>query len=292
MKPMLLVVAVAAALQAGAALAAPPLPPGAVPGKEYSTTPDMTVPGFSSPGQSTLWNPGGVAADGFNYNMPRREVDAMAASFDFLYNEVTNNQAVLLFNVDNENAIWWQDPAGNFGYWGAAPNISGSENERLDALEVWGSDGVPDANGVSFLADGLTGVAVYQFDGVNSNAFISSADIAGAIGLSQRYLRNLDVDAMMLSGDQIMFSIAPIAGLYDGGEIWVWDRVNPATFLKHGGRTFDTALDIRGTFGVSSENITVLEAVSQIPEPSTTALVGLGLLALGSSVASAKRRRG
>ena len=70
---------------------------------------------------------------------------------------------------------------------------------------------------------------------------------------------------MMMSGNKIMFSIDPIeqAGL-DGGEIWVWDgSQTPASFLKHGGHTWDTKFPVQKTFNTSSENINALESVGK-----------------------------
>ncbi len=53
--------------------------------------------------------------------------------------------------------------------------------------------------------------------------------IAAAIGWtgSTDYI---DLDAMMTNGEMIMFNIAPIAGAFDGGEIWGLGRCEPGIF--------------------------------------------------------------
>ena len=68
----------------------------------------------------------------------------------------------------------------------------------------------------------------------------------------------------------------------DGGEIWVWDGINPAAFLFHGGVLWDTANNVTNLLG--SEDVDALEAAS-VPEPAS-----LGILALGA-LAMLRRRR-
>jgi hypothetical protein len=75
-------------------------------------------------------------------------------------------------------------------------------------------------------------------------------------------------------GEYILFSIAPImdptgATVFDGDEIWVRDGnpANAATFHVHGGYVWNTANDVMGVLGSTSEDITVLESVrAVIPE--------------------------
>jgi hypothetical protein len=105
------------------------------------------------------------------------------------------------------------------------------------------------------------------------------AEIAGAIGslLPGVTAANVNVDAMMLklntgnpnSAKPILFSIAPISGVADGGEIFVWDGVTSggATFLNHGGHLWDTAFDVQAALGTNSENVNALEAVATAAEP-------------------------
>ncbi len=105
---------------------------------------------------------------------------------------------------------------------------------------------------------------------------------------------------MMTFNEQVTFSIRPIdlspfsqpGGLllpdFDGGEIFLYDGPGiPTSFLVHGGYTWDTALDIMGTFGVPSENIDALESVS-VPEPGSLLLAACGALGL---MAWRRRRR-
>ena len=103
----------------------------------------------------------------------------------------------------------------------------------------------------------------------------------------------MDVDATMASGEQLLYSIAPLPLSqfdpalpdFDGGEIFVYDGPGTATrFLRHGGHDWDTAFDVVATFanlGVMSENINALEAVAT-PEPASCILMllaAVGLLA-------------
>jgi hypothetical protein len=97
--------------------------------------------------------------------------------------------------------------------------------------------------------------------------------------------RPIDVDALMVfdqqgngiweDGDTIVFSLWPTAltvqicggvvppNPFDGGEIWVWARGTLPRFLVHGGRTWDTANPVGTIFGVPTENIDALEAVTE-----------------------------
>ena len=75
--------------------------------------------------------------------------------------------------------------------------------------------------------------------------------------------------------------------LLDGGEIFVGSRLGgPGTavsaggFLSHGGHLWDTAFPVMAHFGLLSENVNALEAVSTIPEPASLVLASLALLNL------------
>ncbi len=117
-------------------------------------------------------------------------------------------------------------------------------------------------------------------------------------------VNQLDLDGMMLNIDlfdpntdnhelstrigSIHFTIDPIsdetgAVIFDGGEIFTWDFTLPganlpASFLFHGGHSWDTAFPVMATFGTVSENVNGLESVAEIPEPVTFALVMTGIL--------------
>lgn len=282
--------------------------PDRVPGKEYSNHLDRA--GFPThapdPEQVIAWDGKGGTKDTFDYTGARivpgtiderdidREVDALANLQDALFDAVIHDQSFLLFSTDLDPQIYYETPGVRVGgVWATPPQIDQVHPNDVDGLEIWGIEGEDDANRYSLEYDPLVGtagrVAVWDYDS-NAHAstpYITAAQIANAIGHAT-YEDAIDLDAMMIfdlegddyfaPGDKIMFSIDPIGG-FDGGEIWVWDGINPASFLWHGGHLWDTAFDVQGTFGTESENINALEAAST-PEPGSILLFGLGLAGL------------
>jgi hypothetical protein len=241
------------------------------------------------------------------------EVDGIANANDSLFNALRANQAALLFSVENDPTILFERATGfpaapsGYGVWATASDID-LMNPPLDTdgLEVWGSDQVDDSFRYSLVADPLVNlgpaaakVAIWAF---NSMAGISvphtlTTDLAAAIDLQfmgpgvggtywSQLVELMDVDAIMVLNEQVIFSIRPLTVpgtpiAFDGGEIFVYDGPGvPTEFLNHGGYLWDTAFDIRGTFGVNNENIDALEAVAQVvPEPASLAMLLVGLLA-------------
>ena len=105
--------------------------------------------------------------------------------------------------------------------------------------------------------------------------------------------QKIRLDGLMVNGNEILFSIAPIdldgggitnnAGDIDGGEIFYWSGVNgqPASFLFHGGHLWDTAFGVQNTYDTPSENINALEAVATTPVPTPEPAALMGLLTVG-----------
>jgi hypothetical protein len=246
-----------------------------VSGKEYADV--------GNGGTIKLWDGLGntvSVSPGFN----RGDVDALSASFDLFFKELLINQAALLVTFDGDPNIYIEDGIGNNWIWAAPAQIDSSAYTMIEALEVWGPEGVSDSTNYSLLGD-PGGCAVLVLGG---GCLHTSAAVGAAIGLAPGV--QFDLDALMTYGDELVFSIRPVSdptGLsFDGGELWYWDsKTASASFLDHGGHLWDTAFDVMGTFGVNSENVASIEAV---PEPSSVALVmgSLGLLA-----AAIRRRR-
>lgn len=288
--------------------------PENVPGKEYSDHMDKQGHpnnGVLDPEQNIAWDglfPGGTA-DTFDYSGSRvnslgdsvdREVDALANHYDTLFHSVINNTSALLFSTDDDpniyvEPIWGNNPLWNGdGIWADGESSPGNDINQssglpndVDGLEVWGLDGPENDNADKYslendsVIDPANGrrVSVFNYAGGVSTPLFYADQLAGGIGRPD--LSNaIDLDAMMISGSNIMFSIDPIDG-FDGGEIWVWDGMTPggATPLYHGGHLWNTAFDVVGTFGTATENINALEAVST-PEPATMLLLGSGLVGL------------
>jgi hypothetical protein len=220
----------------------------------------------------------------------------------------------------------------NVGVWAPAAAINpGSRPEDVDGLKIWGlTSSSPQepigakANRFSLAGDPAnpgTGQRVsvwnWWFNGDPASPFLYASDIAAAIG--RRDLAGvIDVDAMMvfdgargdlldighftfegdasegLAPDMILFSIAPV-DVFDGGEIWLWVYAGPgstATFLVHGGETWDTAHSVADHFGLSDdfENINALAAV-RVPEPATLLLLAAGIAGIAARRRSIRRHR-
>ncbi len=269
--------------------------PSQVPGKEYTDRFDKNDanPPVGDPLRVLRFDGAGGTQNGFNYSGsfgpipdPGREVDALAGSSDALFFEVNNNRSALLLSSTGDPIapILSHSITGGIGVWAtigqvdaAGPNDKGVVD--LDALEVWGGEGLDDS--FQFSLEGDPGfISIWTYNGVTSVPFVTTGQIAGALGDAD-LLPLIDLDALMVGPNfsSILFSIRPTSdGQFDGGEIWFWDLVNPATFLVHGGVTWDTANNVTALLG--SENVDALEAVSAVPEPSSIVLAAFGILSL------------
>jgi hypothetical protein len=256
------------------------------------------------------------------------QVDALGNGGDALFDAVISDVAALLFSVGatvpggpGDASIYFEaahgfgPPPVPSGIWAfPLPDIDDTHFVAdVDGLEVWGTDLDDDADRYSIYGDpfvDLSGgaapplkVAVWSYDPgahLSAPAFLTT-DLAAAIDLQfggpgdgdfwSFLVETMDVDAIMVQGDRLLFSIAPIVvpgpggplASFDGGEIFVYHGAGAATsFLHHAGHDWDTAFDIVGTYGVlgvMSENINALEAIA-VPEPSTLALAVCCLLVL------------
>ncbi|MGK7945536.1 MAG: PEP-CTERM sorting domain-containing protein [Microcystaceae cyanobacterium] len=131
-------------------------------------------------------------------------------------------------------------------------------------------------------------VAVWGYDNGTSTPIYTTSQIAAVVNAvtdSNFTPQQIDLDAMMTKGTEIIFSVDPVGSL-DGGEIFYWNSAtDDSSFFSHGGHLWDTAFDVQGTFGTATENINALEAVAATPEPtSAISLLSLGIIGVGSLV--------
>lgn len=270
------------------------LPYSSVVGKEYSNRFDWNTPGVPTPGQVLSWAGGGPVANGVL--LPSPEVDAIANVRDaFLTNVIADTASMVMsFHTAPSNtpgtdiptplglASLWTSETAAFGatrsVWAYAHEVDFKVPEAVDGIEIWGPD--TDSTHWSNIFD-PGGVAVWS----GAGPYFTSAELSIALGVPGL---QLDLDALMVNdnagseghfdvGDVMLISVAANS-LFDGGEIWVVTRaasgMPTATFLTHGGVTWDTANPVGALFGHGFEEIDGLEAI--IPAPGALALLGVG----------------
>ncbi|MDJ0619217.1 MAG: hypothetical protein QNJ63_21160 [Calothrix sp. MO_192.B10] len=237
------------------------------------------------PGQTLLWNGTGATRDGIDYRTSG-QVDAMANPGDAYFYSLINDRVAMVFSTTFDDRIHFELPRpAQGGIWATSNQIDapgpGMDQgvHDVDALELWGPNNISDAFYYSVYGDvtfdPLTGqVASGAVLDQNNNVIFTRQEIAKAVGNAtgldaQLLLGYVNVDAMMVSGGRIVFSVDPIeksdlngTGFLDGGEIFVYDKATGSSnFLKHGGHLWNTDFDVKGTFGTVTENINALEAV-------------------------------
>jgi hypothetical protein len=301
--------------------------PQEVPGKDFSDVRDRDAAAVLDPEQVVAWDGSGGVRDSFDYTgsrillTPDIEVDGLAAGGDALFHSVRADTSAVLFSVTNDPRILYVRPTGlpnsvaGFGVWATAADIDAMNPPvDTDAIEVWGGDNNDDSDRYSLegdplvaFPDGAKKVAIWDYNpgGPSSNPHTLTSDLAAAMDLQffgigvggplwSQLVESMDVDAIMTFASQVNFSIRPIDFLdpilpdFDGGEIFLYDGPGtPTQFLVQGGHTWNTALDIMGTFNVPDENVDALEAIS-VPEPGSIVLLSLAMLGI---LAVARRRR-
>jgi hypothetical protein len=253
----------------------------------------------------------GLRLSDFAPNFESFHIDAQSQIRDVMYREVVDDRVPLIVSTSFDQmlggnvALAAERPSGAVQSFATSTQIVnhphiGGQLRDIDSVDLWGREEQPHAAFYSFRDDPFN-TSVYTLQVLAPGflqPYLSTGQIAGAIG-NTNLAPLIDVDGLMVHdvgtatnpfdgtfgpGDSVMFSIAPIPNpeggdFYDGGEIWVWNFGAPAQFLKHGGHLWDTAFNVGGTFGVQTENIDALEAVS-VPEPAVTALLLVGLTCL------------
>ncbi len=261
-----------------------------VPNKDYSRRFDENSIGAADPMQVIRWDGVGGAIDSPDFTplfATAYEIDALANKQDALLDSVIKNTSALLFSVENDGNIYSNSISDVSDVWANPGSINALHPPQdVDGLQVWDN-----STNLFSLTGNPTGVAVYDDLG---GTIITTSDIAGAIGQPE-LINSIDLDALMFNengtgGFTMLFSIAPVAGMFDGGEIWTWDGgINPASFLSQGGHVWDTAHCVMCEFStIQSENINALEAVSAVPVPAAAWLFGSGLIGL---VGAARKKK-
>ena len=178
----------------------PPVPPPPVPGKEYTDFHDINAGGALTPGQVLLWDGLGGVANGpvlpAGYVTPPgslpQEIDALANRRDYLFHEVSYfNAAHLLISVTDDshsaNSIWYESPDGTTGVWATKAQVNRNGVNDLDALEIWGPNGVSDSDFISLHTDPRLstdpGGLHYSIITSSEKPVLSRDSLAAAIGL-------------------------------------------------------------------------------------------------------------
>jgi len=279
--------------------------PGNTPGKFFSSFPDRNAAGDNDPGQTMAFDGAGGTLDGSLDNIPgahaNGEIDGIAERGDRLFDALLANRAELLVSFENNPDIYLEDTTGATALWADGPTNIDDNNgfADLDGLDIWQVEPheaqgilVPAPQSAYYSLEG-TAVAINKVSpGPQPNQPLTSVYVTTQI-LTEAVANqlfgipsmgaDLDVDAFIVCDrnnienneviKRVIFSVAPVTVgwpgseiVLDGGEIFVWDEMLPATsFLVHGGHVWNTDFDVAGAFSVTSENVNALEALGGGP---------------------------
>jgi hypothetical protein len=185
-----------------------PTPPADVLGKEYTDRVDINARSRAEPRRVLLWDGTGIVADGqrFPNNFPRGaskaalEVDGLAYRRDFLFMEVVQDRTPLVFALAGDKFYRYRMDTRNgkgSGIWATEKQINAGGVTRVDDLDLHGGNG--DADRFSLVGD-PGGVAIWaasEAAGRPNGLLVTTRQIGKAIGLADKYLPMLDVDAFM-----------------------------------------------------------------------------------------------
>lgn len=266
-----------------------PVPFASAPGVEFSDNIDRKANGSISNGQSIVFAADHSTQDGYMYP-GGLQVDAMSSKFDPYYHGIFTGQSAMLLGTagdttwDNgvKHSVMSVTPDGVVRGWARPADFFLTGANDLDCLEVGGTSGSPNSELYSIDGD-FGGVSIWDFNSGSPVAWMMQAELDAALGLTNSGY-HADLDAMIVNGDDMIFSINNLAGYYDGGELFVYRRGSgtAATFLQFGGQTWNTVFDsgfFLGCKGHISE-LDIISAVNVVPEPGTIAALSVGALSL------------
>lgn len=248
--------------------------PSRVPGKNFSINQNTNFAGNPEMGRSQAWDGLGGSRDQNIYTDPSGttvEIDALADREDALYSAVITNRTFLVLSFEGDRgfrSIYAINPSGVISLWANADGVMNPPTDGFDlnGLEIWGEEFAV-ANRFSPVGDASGSVL-----DVDTGVIYTRSEIAAAIGRPDLEAQ-VDLDGLMTSGDDILFSIQPIDGAFDGGEIWRYTGMGPGTasFLNFAGKTWNTTFNVQQYFldqgfDIGTENIDAIEAAS-VPAP-------------------------
>ncbi len=237
------------------------------------------------------------------------EIDALANGGDLYLYETIKDTSTLIISFQGDpggNAVWYEIPTGSTGVkWtqlSLVNEVAGHRIDDLDALEVWGPLGSDDADFYSEKGDPAStgdtvrvsvksmsgGNYIYRwriFSACSTLGYTGSPSLIDLDGLMVLESKGILGDKIWNSGDRILFSIRntiPGGGNWDGGEIVVLPFGVTPSFLHHGGHDWNTAFNIGTAFGVPTEEVDAIEALSYDPphDPPIPALTEWGIIIL------------
>lgn len=186
-----------------------PTPTTDVFGKEYTERVDKNDKGKPEPLRVLRWDGLGVVQDGRRFtafpraNIDALDVDGLAYRADDLYMEVIQDRTPLVFALAGDKLYRYRMDTRNGkanGIWATAAQINAGGVSRVDDLDIFGSNDAPgDADRFSLVGD-PGGLAIWSPPAVRGgeNGFlVTTRQIGRAIGLADKYLPMLDVDAFM-----------------------------------------------------------------------------------------------